>query len=230
MQSKIPYHYLTEKGILKRVKPRFFAGMRYIKHGIVVDRGYEQLYPIHINHLDSNGSIVRYYWSGSTNDTTSPSVRKTATDTILRNFGANDIAMPHNVIPYWIFARDDDGLIDSGYPNRKFYVYADSVPPPPDIIAVTSGDSVKIEWAGKDTRDGNATRYQLQVRLASTATYTIAKDWTAGSAFTAADVVGYDFRTSFKGGTHSAAYKYKVLAKDVQGSINTSIEGSFVFP
>jgi len=73
----------------------------------VIDSGVERIYPVHINHYDTNGTILNYYWNGSG----ATLGRPTTTDTIMRNFSAGDLVVPFNM---WISGKDDDSLVRAG--------------------------------------------------------------------------------------------------------------------
>jgi len=64
---------------------------------VIVNNGVGTLYPVHINHFDTNGTIVNYYW----NEADASLGRMTATDTIMRPFSAGDLVVSTYYVDLW---------------------------------------------------------------------------------------------------------------------------------
>jgi hypothetical protein len=212
---------LTEKRALKRIKRRFFAGTGYIKHWVVVDKGYAQLYPIHINHFDTNGTFKRFYFNESADDTTLVgNAKQKDVDTIMRSFGINDIKLPHDATPFWIYGRDDDGLISGG----KFNVSADSAPKA--ITASYSDAQHKFTWSGLDSKDSLATEFRILIKKeappdVSANSPDVAKDWTPGSAaaFNYTPANNLPFSWTYTPTLGPGLYYWRIQSRDRRGTV-----------
>lgn len=175
-------------------------------------------YDIHVNSIDTNGSIGTYFWDDlqGWKDTTSDSLSS-------YQFRNSDI---DTVIPFAIQCKDDDGLAYV----KQFAMYADSVPRALTIVSVPNGDSVKIMWKGKDYKDGDATQYRILLKQgASPDSSDILVDFKPGTQYLAGDT-GFERKFGYKNGTTGLTYHYIIIARDARGSIVSSSEGTFIFP
>jgi hypothetical protein len=183
---------------------------------VIVNNGVGTLYPVHINHYDTNGTIANYYW----NETSSSLGRMTTSDTIMRNVSASELIVPFNM---WIYCRDDDSLLRGG----KFVVFADSVPPAPQVSHIAGTDSITIYWSGKDAKDGDSTQYRILLKEGgepdSTATPSdLLSDWKRG--YEIDTDMGYDYKYKIKltASNPKQKYYYQVHARDARRSVTTS--------
>ena len=186
---------------------------------VIINNGAGRPYPVHINHFDTNGTIVNYYW----NEAGATLGRMTATDTIMRSFSQAEMQYP---LPIWIYGRDNDSLTRGG----KFIMFADSVPPAPVINAVTAVDSITIYFKNKDAKDGNLTQYRVLMHDGSEPDSTrpadILSDWKSGYRI-ADNSPTFDFMIKFKltANTPQHLYYYQVHARDARGSVSPSTNG-----
>jgi hypothetical protein len=183
---------------------------------VIVNNGVGTLYPVHINHYDTNGTIANYYW----NETSSSLGRMTTSDTIMRNVSASELIVPFNM---WIYCRDDDSLLRGG----KFVVFADSVPPAPQVSHIAGTDSITIYWSGKDAKDGDSTQYRILLKEGgepdSTVPADILSDWKRG--YKASDDSHYAYMIKFKVAHSVNNYYYQVHARDARGSVTVCTPG-----
>jgi hypothetical protein len=193
---------------------------------VVIDSGVGRAYPVRINHADTNGTIVNYFW----NEAGETLGRSTVTDTVHRNFGLSDVVAPG--FPMWIYGRDDDGLTRGG----KFIVYADSVPPVPVVshnVPVAPNDSITIYWKEKDLKEGDLTEYLILLREDVDPDPSRAEDILAGwkTGYRISDLAAYHYMYRFNmpssGGEKT--YKYQILARDKRLSISKSGISSFAY-
>jgi hypothetical protein len=189
---------------------------------VPVDSGVGRSYPIRILHSDTNGMITNFFWNEA-----GPTLgRMTATDTIMRNIGLNDI---NASFPMWIYGRDDDGLTRGG----RFMVFADSAPPNITVYALPNADSITIYWSGKDTRDGNQTEYLILLRENTNPDTSRAEDilsnWKTGHRVS--DDISYDFMYRFKmvDNVPNKVFRYRVLARDKRLAISQSDIANFPY-
>jgi hypothetical protein len=182
----------------------------------VIDSGVGRIYPIRINHFDTNGTISNYYW----NEASASLGRMTTTDTIMRTFGALEV---NHGLNYWIYGRDDDSLLGGG----KFVVFADSVPPAPQVSHIAGTDSITIYWSGKDAKDGDSTQYRILLKEGgepdSTVPADILSDWKRG--YKASDDSHYAYMIKFKVAHSVNNYYYQVHARDARGSVTVCTPG-----
>jgi len=180
---------------------------------VIINNGAGRPYPVHINHFDTNGTIVNYYW----NEAGATLGRMTTTDTIMRSFSQAEMQYP---LPIWIYGRDNDSLTRGG----KFIMFADSAPPAPVVTFSISSAGGVINWRGKDGKDGNQTKYEILLKKGTTDPVEptdIISQYNAGSNYAAATVGGFDFSYSFiTQGT--GEYHCQVIAKDARGTISRS--------
>jgi hypothetical protein len=187
----------------------------------IINNGYGINYNAHINSYDTNGTIVQYYWSdaGSFDVNTAT---KTNDSIYSRFIGINDV---NNGFPIWIYGRDNDSLTRGG----KFVVFADSVPPAPQVSHIAGTDSITIYWSGKDAKDGDSTQYRILLKEGSepdsTDTADILSDWKRG--YEIDTDMGYDYKYKFKLTTSSPKqkYYYQVYARDARGSVTVCTPG-----
>jgi hypothetical protein len=189
---------------------------------VIIDSGVGRNYPIRIQHYDTNGTMANYFWNEA-----GPSLgRSTTTDTIQRNFGANEV---NSGFSYWIYGRDDDGFTRGG----KFVVYADSAPPKPETYPDPAVDSVTIYWKGKDAKEGNQTEYLILLRENADPdtlnSADIISNWRIG--YSISDDNTYDFMYRFKmvDNVPNKMFRYRVLARDKRLSISRSDIANFPY-
>jgi hypothetical protein len=176
---------------------------------VTINSGAGKPYPVHINHFDTNGTIVNYYW----NEADSTLGRTTSTDTILRNFSI--LEMNHG-LPMWIYGRDNDGLLR----GRKFVVFADSAPQEPSLGSATiSRDSVQFVWQNADVKDGDSTQFQILFDTNNPPS-TIVKPF--GTCKKQGGLFYYWHHPAASG-----IYRFKVIARDARGTISSSQVSSF---
>jgi hypothetical protein len=188
---------------------------------VVINNGYDKIYPIHINSMDSNGinqKPIRYYWQGAGQPFDSTQIeqtsifRKTNTDTVMWTF--LDLNTPNQTRNLWIAARDDDGLLRGRTIAPSWVVFADSAPPKPGMIdAQTTPDSVLIRWDNYDAKDGpDNTIFEVLIGSYN-GTPTTTRIIQAGALFPKAN--GH---YTFKIEQSSASFSYRVIAQDKRGT------------
>jgi hypothetical protein len=186
---------------------------------VIINNGAGRPYPVHINHFDTNGTIVNYYW----NEAGATLGRMTATDTIMRNFSILEM---NNGLPMWIYGRDNDSLTRGG----KFVMFADSVPPAPIFTVDKPTGQIRIGWIGKDAKDGNGTMFKILLKQGSAPSSSdILIDFTSGTSLSPG-LNGYDFSYTFIPSGGNGTYYYQVIAKDARGSTSSNSASFFNFP
>jgi hypothetical protein len=180
---------------------------------VIVDSGSGRNYSIHINSLDTNGTIGRYYWhEEAVFDTTSGSCVKTDDSTRTRLISQAEMHYP---LLSWIYGRDDDGLLG----GKQFVVYADSVPPAPTVTDQVAHPNVMISWSGMDAKDSAETQYKILCDK-NNPPQEVISDFKAGKEYE--DGGAFDFSFTFEPNQGSGVYYYQIIAKDARNSQNIS--------
>jgi len=112
-------------------------------------------YGIKVHAEDTNGTVDTVYWSSDATFNLGTAIRD---DSILTR--TIDDVHVQNVIRYWIYARDDDGLLR----GQRFIVYCDSAPPRPSNFNGMQpvADSIVLKWDKRqDYKDGMQTKVQV---------------------------------------------------------------------
>jgi hypothetical protein len=195
---------------------------------VIVDSGVGRPYCIHINSIDSNGTIGRYYWNEASNDT-GEYAKNNLTDTSMRNISIGDLITPFQM---YIFALDNDTIPGSG----RFVVVADSVPPEPTVTHTPVTGQMKISWSGKDAKDVDSTQYKLVIKKGSVVTetdendsaYIVFKFTKIGAGIFGNGTPPDDFSYIYTPPS-TGKYYYKIISKDARGSINRSVDANFNF-
>lgn len=197
---------------------------------VVVDNGSGNIYTLHINSYDINGTILRYYWQETEHfDSSASSCTKTNDSTRTRLISQPEMHMP---IKMWIYGLDDDHVRGGG----RFVIYPDSVPPAPSVAHRVSTEKVTIFWSGKDAKDQDNTQYRVVMKIGAPITendennpFYIISDFKAGLEYeSGAPNNDFSFTCVPKHG--SGTYYYKVLARDARGSVaKDTTEHSFTF-
>jgi len=203
----------TKYAILVRLAPPVLWGDAPAATGdttwVIINNGAGKPYPVHINHFDTNGTIINYYW----NEADSTLGRATTTDTILRSFSI--LEMNHG-FPMWIYGRDNDSILRGG----KFIVFDDSAPPKPNILNPPSGGitSLTLRWINDDAKDLDNTQFQVMIGYgAGVQPTTILQTYQAGKNYIRS---GSEYRFTFT--PTSSIFSVKVLSKDARGSTSES--------
>jgi hypothetical protein len=183
---------------------------------VIVDNGAGKSYPIHINHSDTNGNVIAFFW----NEADSSLAHRTATDTIMRNIGILEV---NHGWPMWIYGRDDDSLTRGG----RFTVFADSAPRA--ITASYSDATGKFSWSGLDAKDSLATEFRILVKKGSQPDTSAnspdtAKDWTRADdpAFNYNAALPKPFSWTFTPANcasgQTCTYFYQIVSRDSRGT------------
>lgn len=185
---------------------------------VVIDNGTGENYTVHINSIDTNGTINRFYWhEAATFDTTSGSCIKTDDSTRTR---VVDVSNMHTGIPMHIYGKDDDNLMRGG----QFIIFADSIPPEPSVSHASELNDIKISWSGKDAIEGDETEYQILCDMSNPPT-TVISAFKAGNGYNSGAGVGKDYSFVFTPSLGTGTYYYQVRARDKRGSINETDGG-----
>jgi hypothetical protein len=203
--------------------------MSYIKEWVVINNGtgINKNYPVHINHFDTNGTIVKYYWNSS-NSIAGATV--TTTDTIMPVFTS---MTPFNL---FIFGRDNDSLLSAS--TGSYVVFPDSAPRPITATSDPITGGRKLSWSGLDAKDSLTTEFRILVKKGSQPDTSanspdVVKDWTPASdavfAYTPANTNPFTLTYTPTGGT--GTYYYQIIARDKRGTkgMGPNSYGNFVW-
>ncbi|MBN1982608.1 MAG: PKD domain-containing protein [Chitinivibrionales bacterium] len=186
---------------------------------VVVDSNFKE-YRVYFRSADSNGTVLRHYWSQNPMPDSSAGQKLGTQTFFMRNIGSSDLEAVSKI---YLMAVDDDKLVTS----RQFWLCADSIPPKPDCYdASITGNGVQFTWKGCDRKDGDQTQYEIRMDKGNAEPTTIFMDFKAGADLKINDSL-YQYSNSIT--TGAGDYYWKVIAKDTHGSESEGIIHKFSF-
>lgn len=218
VSDSTPHQFTLKKGV-----PQLFGDSEDTLW-VVVDSGHGIDYNLHVNSMDTNGTILKYYWNEAGAGITGAD--STDIDSFPRRIGENDI---NDDFSMWIYALDDDGFLN----GKQFTIFADSAPRQPQTVDDVNGSSVTIAWSGKDSKDQDNTLYSILLKNGGTpGDGDTLVSFNAGNSVTfedGSDIGGNDFKYVFTPADGNGTYNYRVIAKDARGTIVESADQNFYY-